>query len=74
MMSPEAAEFAELAEVIYGAPTPDDTAAEVVRFAREALDADRGSITLRRAGSWLQTIGATDSVVEQVDALQYELK
>jgi GAF domain-containing protein len=65
-------EFAELAESLHAAPTPDRTAEQVVTYARQQLDADYGGITLIRRGG-LETIGATDQVVEQVDVLQCEL-
>lgn len=66
-------EFAELAEALHEAPTPDSTAEQVVTYASQQLDADYGSITLIRRGGRLETVGATDPIAEQVDALQYEL-
>jgi len=66
-------EFAELAEALHEAPTPDSTAEQVVTYASQQLEADYGSITLIRRGGRLETVGATDPIVEQVDALQYEL-
>ena len=65
-------EFAELAESLHAAPTPDRTAEQVVTYARQQLDANYGGITLIRRGGQLETIGATDPLVEQVDDLQCE--
>jgi ANTAR domain-containing protein/GAF domain-containing protein len=66
-------EFADLAETLHAAPTPDRTAEQVVSYARQQLDADYGGITLIRRGGRLETIAPTDPLVEQVDILQYEL-
>jgi GAF domain-containing protein len=66
-------EFAELAETLHAAPTPNRTAEQVVSYARQQLDADYGGITLIRRGGRLETIAPTDPLVEQVDVLQNEL-
>lgn len=66
-------EFADLAENLHAAPTPDRTAEQVVSYARQQLDADYGGITLIRRGGKLETIAPTDPLVEKVDILQYEL-
>lgn len=69
----EAEGFAELAAALHAAPSPTETAEEVVGFAREQLDADHAGITLMRANDRLETVAPTDDVVVQADALQYEL-
>ncbi|HYJ70828.1 MAG TPA: GAF and ANTAR domain-containing protein [Nocardioidaceae bacterium] len=66
-------EFAELAQSLQSAPTPTETAEQVLGFAVQQLDADHGSITLTRRGGRLETITATDPLVERIDALQAEL-
>src|SRR5690606_16130104 len=66
-------EFARLADALHGAPSPARTAAQVLTFAVQQLDADHGGITLLRRGRRLETIASTDGLVEQVDALQAEL-
>jgi GAF domain-containing protein len=68
-----AREFAELASALRSAPTPDRTAAQVVGFAVHQLEADYAGITLLRRGGRLETIAATDPLVEKLDALQSEL-
>lgn len=65
--------FAKLAASLHAAPTPAQTAEEAVAFAKQQLDADRAGITLIRSQHRLQTVAPTDEVVEQLDALQYEL-
>jgi GAF domain-containing protein len=65
--------FAELAEALQAAPTPVQTAEQVISFAAHQLDADYGGIVLIHRGGRLETIAATDPLVQQIDALQYEL-
>ena len=74
-MSPEfdALEFAKLAESLEAAPTPAETAEEIVEYVREQLDANRAGITLIRSRRRLETVAATDELVERADRLQYEL-
>lgn len=68
-----AGEFAQLAEALQAAPTPVRTAEAVVAYAQHQLDADYAGITLLRRGGRLETIAATDPVVEKLDGLQHEL-
>jgi GAF domain-containing protein len=74
-MNPEsdALEFAKLAEALQAAPTPAATAQEIVEFVREQLDANHAGLTLIRARRRLETVAATDELVEHADRLQYEL-
>lgn len=68
-----ARELARLAERMARSPDPGQTAAQVVDYARQQLDADYAGITLIRRRGRLETIAPTHPVVEQVDLLQYEL-
>jgi GAF domain-containing protein len=70
---PDAFEFAKLAEILQAAPTPTSTAREIVDYVREQLDANHAGLTLIRSRGRLQTIAATDPLVEQADRMQYEL-
>lgn len=74
-MSPEfdALEFAKLAEALEAAPTPTETAEEIVEYVREQLEANHAGLTLIRSRGRLETVAATDELVEQADRLQYEL-
>lgn len=69
----DALEFANLAESLQAAPTPAATALEIVEYVRGQLDADHAGLTLIRSGHRLETVAATDELVEQADQLQYEL-
>lgn len=70
---PDALEFAKLAEALHAAPTPTETAEDIVGYVRDQLDANHAGITLIRAGGRLETVAATDLLVERADRLQYEL-
>lgn len=69
----DASDFAELAEALQAAPTPTDTAEDIVRYARAQLDADEAGITIIRPRDPFETIAPTDPLVEHLDRLQYEL-
>jgi GAF domain-containing protein len=69
----DARAFVELAETLQSAPTPHRTAEEIVGYIRDQLDADHAGITLIRPRRRLETVAATDPLVEQADHLQYEL-
>jgi GAF domain-containing protein len=74
-MSPEAdaLEFAKLAEALQAAPTPTETAQEIVEYVRGQLDANHAGLTLILPRRRLKTVAATDELVEHADRLQYEL-
>lgn len=65
-------EFARIAENLQAAPTPSRTAQDIVDYVRDQLDADHAGITLIRGGG-LETVAASDDLVEQVDVWQYKL-
>jgi GAF domain-containing protein len=69
----DAMEFARIAQALQAAPTPTRTAEQIVDYVRDQLDADDAGITLIGTRGRLRTVAATDSLVEQADALQYEL-
>ena len=66
-------EFAKLAESLQAAPSPTATAQEIVEYVCEQLDADHGGILLIRSHGRLETVAASDHVVEESDRLQAEL-
>ncbi len=68
-----ARELARLAERMALSPGPEQTAAEVVDYARQQLDADYAGITLIHRRGRLQTVAPTHPVVERADLLQEEL-
>jgi len=67
-----ARELARLAERMQRAPDPEHTAEEVVEYACQQLGADHAGITLI-IDDGLRTVAPTDTLVEQVDRLQYDL-
>lgn len=69
----DAAEFARLAEELFSADSPTETADQVVNLARDELDVDFAGITMVRAGGALSTLAATDPVSVAADELQHEL-
>jgi GAF domain-containing protein len=69
----DAQEFVELAEILQAAPTPTETAEEVVGYIRDQLDADHAGIILIRPRRRLESVAPTDDIVVQTDRLQYEL-
>ena len=66
--------FAQLAEELQQAGDSVRTAEHVIATAVEVLDADHASITMIRRSHRLETIAATDLLVEQLDQLQFELR
>jgi GAF domain-containing protein len=68
-----ARDLALLVERLHQAPDSEQTAAQVVEYAREQLGADHAGITLIRSGGRLETVAPTDPLVEEADLLQYEL-
>lgn len=64
--------FAWLAKSLQALPTPVLTAQEVIDFAVQQLEADHAGIALIRRGGRLETIAATDPLVERADTLQSE--
>jgi len=73
MHAHDALDFAELAASLQSAPTPTETAEDIVRYVQGQLDADNAGISIIRSRHGLETIAATDPLVEQLDRLQSEL-
>jgi GAF domain-containing protein len=70
---PDALEFARLAGALQAAPTPAAAAQEIVEYVARQLNAAHAGLTLVRPRNRLETVAATDPVVEEADRLQNEL-
>jgi|RhiMetdeSRZDD1v2_1073273.scaffolds.fasta_scaffold182557_2 ANTAR domain/GAF domain len=66
----DALDFAELAATLQSAPTPTETAEDIVRYVRAQLDADHAAISVVRSRSRIETIAPTDPCVEELDRRQ----
>jgi GAF domain-containing protein len=73
MRDHDALDFAELAATLQSAPTPTETAEDIVRYVQTQLDADQAAISIIRTRNKLETIAPTDPLAEQLDQLQSEL-
>jgi GAF domain-containing protein len=73
MYDHDALDFAELAETLQSAPTPTETAEDIVRYVRAQLDADQAGISVIRSHSRLETIAPTHPLVNELDRLQAKL-
>ena len=73
MHNHNALDFAELAATLQAAPTPTETAEDIVGYVRAQLDADQAAISLISSRNQLETIAPTDPLVEELDHLQSEL-
>jgi GAF domain-containing protein len=69
----DALDFAELAAALQAAPTPTDVAEDIVGYVRAQLDADLAGISIIRPRDPIETIAATDPLVQQLDRLQSSL-
>src|SRR5262245_37794050 len=69
----DALDFAELAASLQAAPTPTETAEDIVGYVQAQLDADHAGISIIRRRQQLETIAPTDPLVEHLDQLQAEL-
>ncbi|MGH3470749.1 MAG: ANTAR domain-containing protein [Nocardioidaceae bacterium] len=70
----DAAGFAQLAEELFAADTPAETADQVVALVQQELDVDSVGITMIRSDRGLETIASTDPVAHEADVLQVELR
>ena len=57
----DALDFAEIAASLQSAPTPTETAEDIVRYVRAQLDADQAGISVIRSRSRLETIAPPTS-------------
>jgi len=69
----DALDFAELAATLQSAPTPTETAEDIVGYVRAQLDADQAGISVIRSRSRLETIAPTGRLVTELDRLQARL-
>jgi GAF domain-containing protein len=69
----DALAFAKVAQSLRAAKSPLATAEEIVGYTRQQLDADHAGLTLLRARYRLETVTATDPMVERADRLQEDL-
>jgi hypothetical protein len=60
MRDHDALDFAELAATLQSAPTPTETAEDIVRYVQTQLDADQAAISIIRTRNKLETIAPTD--------------
>lgn len=67
------ADFTGLVAELRAAGSVTSTAQQVVSFAQRELGADHAGITLLQLGGRLQTIAPSDTVIERLDQLQYDL-
>ncbi len=65
--------FAERSRQIAAHRSPAEAIAQIVQLALDSVDCDYASVTLVRADGTLETVASSHPVVEQADALQYEL-
>ena len=65
--------FAERARQIAAHPSPDDAIKQIVDLALDSVDCEYASVTLVHADGSLETVASSHPVVDQADALQYEL-
>ena len=69
----DALAFAKVAQSLRAAASPLATAEEIVGYTRQQLDADHVGLTVLRARYRLETVTATDPLVERADRLQEDL-
>lgn len=65
--------FAEFAWRVSQDGSVGETIGDIVGFARDSARADFAGVTLIRAGGKLASVGVSDGIVSQCDALQHEL-
>jgi GAF domain-containing protein len=73
MYNHDALDFAEIAATLQSAPTPTETAEDIVRYVRAQLDADQAAISVIRSRSRLETVAPTNQLVDELDRRQAEL-
>lgn len=69
----DALAFAKVAQSLRATANPLATAEEIVDYSCKQLDADHAGLTVLRARYRLETVTATDPLVERADRLQEEL-
>ena len=66
-------DFAERARTIAKKSSPAETIAQIIRLAMECVNCDYASVTVVHTDGSVETVASSDQVVNQADALQYEL-
>ncbi len=72
MQKEAAAVFADMARLLEAEPDLVSTALQICELAKDALACDFAGITLLHGRNRVETVAATDPLVERGDALQYE--
>jgi len=67
-----AAEFAEIAASLHGAGSVEETVEMILEYTLQAVDCTHAAVTFIR-GSKVETMTATDPIIEKLDAAQMEL-
>ena len=65
--------FAERARQIAGHRSAEEAIAQIVQLALDSVDCEYASVTLVHADGTLETVASSHPIVDQADALQYEL-
>ncbi|QNK81333.1 GAF and ANTAR domain-containing protein [Nakamurella sp. PAMC28650] len=65
--------FAERARKIASNRSAEDSIAQIVQLALDSVDCEYASVTLVHADGTFETVASSHPVVDQADALQYEL-
>ena len=65
--------FAEIAQSLHRAGSTAETAEQILGYACEVLQVEHAGITMIRRGRQLETLAASDEIVEQADRLQHDL-
>lgn len=65
--------FAERARKIASNRSADESIGQIVQLALDSVDCEYASVTLVHADGTLETVASSHPVVDQADALQYEL-
>ena len=71
--TPDASAFAEMARILEAAPDVATTAEQICDMARDAIGCTYAGITLLHGRRRVETVAATDEVVEKADGLQYAM-
>jgi hypothetical protein len=67
-------DFAEMAITLHQEPTLDDTVDRVLEFALKAVDCTYAGVIFVHGHHRIETIAATDPLIEHLDGLQAELR
>ena len=71
--APDASAFAEMARILDAAPDVATTAEQICDMARDAIGCTYAGITLLHGRRRVESVAATDELVEKADRLQYDM-